>query len=96
LLPIQVQNIIFDDNKDTPRLSATIRNDSVYDIPEFDVIAILYDINKNAINISKTHIVKGLLSNKSLPVTFTWPEVLSSTPLTEDVLISINPFSVSF
>jgi hypothetical protein len=95
-LPISVKNIIFDDNMDTPRLSATVVNDSIYNIPEFDVIAILYDINKNAINASKTHKAGGLLSNKSLPITFTWPEVLSAFPVTEDVIVSINPFSVSF
>ena len=94
-LPIRVSNIIFDNNKDTPNLSATINNDSIYDIPGFDVIAILYDADNNAINASKTH-KDQLLNNKSLPVIFTWPEVLSAVPLTQDVLISINPFSVSF
>jgi len=94
-LPISVNNIILDNNKDTPNLSATINNDSIYDLPEFDVIAILYDADHNAINASKTH--KGqLLNNNSLPVVFTWPEALSALPLTQDILISINPFSVSF
>lgn len=94
-LPIKVKNIIFNNDKDTPSLSATIYNDSVYDIPEFDVISILYDAEKNAINVSKTH--KGkLLSNNNLPVIFTWPEAFSDVPVTNDVLIQINPFSVSF
>jgi len=94
-LPIRVKNIIFNDDKNTPNLSATISNESVYDIPEFDVIAILYDIDKNAINASKTHKYK-LLSNDNIPVTFTWPEALSAVPVTKDVMVSINPFSVSF
>jgi len=94
-LPIRVNNIILDNNKDTPRLSATISNESVYDIPEFDVITILYDGDKNAINVSKTHKDK-LLSNNSIPVVFTWPEPLSSVPLTKDIMVLINPFSVSF
>jgi hypothetical protein len=95
LLPIGVKNIIFDNNKDTPSLSAIIYNESIYDIPEFDVISILYDLDKNAINASKTHKSK-LNSNSKMQVVFTWPEVLSSIPVTQDVLISINPFSVSF
>jgi hypothetical protein len=94
-LPIRVSSIIFDDNKDTPSLSAIINNDSIYDLPEFDVIAILYDIEHNAINASKTHKDK-LLNNNSLPVVFTWPEILSTNPITKDILIQINPFSVSF
>jgi len=94
-LPIKVDKIVFDDNKDNPILSAIINNDSIYDLPEFDVIAILYDIDNNAINASKTHKDK-LLSNSSLPIFFTWPEVLSAFPATKDILIMINPFSVSF
>jgi len=94
-LPIHVKNIIFDNNKNTPNLSATISNDSIYNLPEFDVIAILYDTNHNAINASKTHKDK-LSSNNSLPVIFTWPETLSSIPATNDVMVLINPFSVSF
>lgn len=94
-LPIRVSDIIFDDNKDTPNLSAVIRNESIYDLPEFDVIAILYDTEHNAINSSKTHKDK-LLSGNNLPVVFTWPEILSSFPATKDVLVQINPFSVPF
>jgi hypothetical protein len=94
-LPIYVNNIIFDNNKDTPSLSAIIKNDSIYDLPSFDIIAILYDANHNAINASKTH-KDELLSNNSIPVTFTWPEVLSAFPVTKDILISIDPFSLSF
>jgi hypothetical protein len=95
MLPIYVRNITLDNNQETPSLSATVSNESVYDIPEFDAISILYDINKNAINASKTH--KGKLpSNKNTSVIFTWPEALSALPVTEDVLVSINPFAVSF
>lgn len=94
-LPIYVKNIVFDNNKDTPNLSATISNDSVYDLPGFDVIAILYDSNQNAINVSKTH-KDNLPSNNSLPVIFTWPEAFSTIPVTKDVMVLINPFSVSF
>jgi hypothetical protein len=93
--PIFVKDIFFDDDKDTPRLSATVINNSIYDLPEFDIIAILYDLDNNAINASASHKEK-LLNNSSTPVTFTWPEVLSAHPITKDVLISINPFTISF
>ena len=95
LLKISINNIMLDNNKDTPTLSAIINNNSIYDIPEFDVIAILYDAEHNAINASKTH--KGtLINNGSIPVVFTWPEALTSEPVTKDVMVLINPFSVSF
>jgi hypothetical protein len=94
-LPIRVNNIVFNNNKDTPNLSALISNDSIYDLPEFDVIAILYDAEHNAINASKTHKDK-LLSGNNLPVVFTWPEPLSAIPTTKDIMVLINPFSVPF
>lgn len=94
-LPVKVNKIVFDNNKDTPNLSAIINNDSVYDLPEFDVIAILYDADHNAINASKTHKPR-LLNNESLPVVFTWPETLSVLSITQDIIVLINPFSVSF
>jgi hypothetical protein len=94
-LPINVSDIVFDDNIETPRLSANINNNSIYDLPGFDVISILYDKEKNAINASKTYKDK-LLGGESLSVVFTWPEILSATPVIKDVLIQINPFSISF
>ena len=95
VLPITASKIIFDNDKDTPTLSASIDNNSIYDIPEFDVVTILYDTDHNAINASKTHKTK-LMNNSSLPVFFTWLETFDVSPVTKDVLIQINPFSVSF
>jgi len=94
-LPISIKNISMDNNENTPTLSATINNNSIYDLPEFDVIAILYDAEGNAINASKTHKPK-LLSDNSLPVVFTWPEALSAVPVMQDIMVLINPFSISF
>lgn len=94
-LQIKVSNIVFDNNKDTPTLSAIVNNDSIYDIPEFDVVTILYDQDRNAINASKSH-KEGLVNNKNLRVFFTWPEELTSIPVTKDVLVQINPFLVNF
>lgn len=92
---INVSNIVFDNNKDTPNLTALVNNNSVRDIPEFDAIAILYDANHNAINASKTHKDK-LLNSTSVPIVFTWPELLPSEPVTKDIMVLINPFLVSF
>lgn len=94
-LPIRVSNILLDNNKDTPTLSAVVNNDSIYNLPEFDVIAILYDENNNAINASKTY-KPQISSGSNMPVVFTWPEALSSNPVIKEVIVQINPFSVSF
>lgn len=94
-LPIKVDNIVLDNNFNLPRLTAVIKNESIHDLPSFDVVGILYDIDHNVINLSKSE-KDGLLSNANLPVSFTWPEALSSNPVKNDVLIQVNPFKISF
>ncbi len=94
-LPIRVDNIVYGTDKTAPSLTARINNDSVYDLPSFDVITILYDISHNAINASKTH-KDGLDSNKNSLLLFTWPQPFDQEPVTQDILPQINPFSTSF
>lgn len=95
LLPLRVSNINFSIENDIPTLTAKIRNDSVYDIPEFDIVAILYDVNHNAINVSKTH-KDELKSNTDSLLLFTWPENLAANPTTQEIFVQINPFSLTF
>ena len=94
-LPIYVDNITMGSDEKSPSLTARVKNESVNDLPTFDVITILYDKDNNAINASKTF-RDGLASGDSLSVYFTWPLPFSSQPVKKDVLISINPFSVPF
>jgi len=94
-LPIKVNQINLDESSNYPVLTAKINNDSIYDLPDFDVIAILYDANRNAISVAKTH-KSGLASGASLPVSFTWPATFTEVPAVKDILIQINPFAVSF
>lgn len=94
-LPIKADNIIFENDFNLPNLKARIKNESIYDISNFDVVAVLYDIDNNAINVSKTH-KDQLNSNNSIPVFFTWPEAMVDTPVKYDVLVQVNPFTFSF
>ncbi len=94
-LPIKATNIIFQQNSSPPSLNAQIKNDSIYDIPPFEIVAILYDIDNNAINVSKTE-KAGLYSNSRTLVTFTWPEALRGVVVKQDILVQINPFKMSF
>lgn len=94
-LALFVDNIVLGSDKNKPDLSARIKNESIYEIPPFEVVAILYDENHNAINASKT-IKDGLVSNDTMPVYFTWPQMFTAEPFIKDVLIQINPFTVSF
>jgi len=94
LLPISVDNIVYGEDKTKPSMTARITNDSIYNIPAFDVITILYNTERIAINASKTR-RDGLASNTNAPLIFTWPEAFSEDPVTEDVFVGINPFTFS-
>lgn len=95
-LPLRVDRVVLGEDTQAPNLTARISNESIYDLPEFDIVAILYDSMHNAIAVSKTH-KDGLKSNTSAPLLFTWPNPFSDTPVAPlTVLPMINPFSISF
>ncbi|MFA6227280.1 MAG: hypothetical protein WC631_02300 [Candidatus Paceibacterota bacterium] len=59
-----------------PRLDSVIRNKTLRDIKDIEVIAILYDSNNNAVAFSRTKI--DLLDKESTQnIVFTWPEPFS-------------------
>lgn len=94
-LPIRVGAGLVGDDSGSPTFTTQLSNQSIYDMPAFDAVVILYDADHNAIQASKTH-KEGLVSNATTSLFFTWPEPLSSQPVTWDVFPMINPFSVSF
>lgn len=95
LLPFHVDQLILDDSSVTPTLSARLNNDSIYDMPEFDAIAILYDENHNVVNVSRTQ-KDGLSSGRNMPLYFTWPKIFDREVVSKEVLIQINPFNLNF
>ncbi len=83
------------DSESSPKLVATLRNDSLYDIPDLDVIAALYDRQGNALGVSKTFIDK-LEKNTSKDIFFTWPKPLKDTVFKIEILPRINIFDIGF
>jgi len=94
-LPISINDIVFDTDKDSSKLSAVMKNDSIYDLPSFDIIAIFYDEDGNAINASRTYKNK-LVSDSETDLIFTWPIGFTETPNSYDILPMINPFDLDF
>ncbi|MEK7585923.1 MAG: hypothetical protein AAB477_01660 [Patescibacteria group bacterium] len=94
-LPIKVEDVILSGDQSSPSIKATVSNESIYDLPEFDVVAIVYDVNHNAINASRTH-KDALLSNGKTLLLFTWPNPFTDISASKDILVQINPFTVSF
>jgi hypothetical protein len=91
-LKILVSNIQLEGETTSPHLSATIKNTSLFTIPNVGVIAILYDKMGNTISASRTFLneLKPLESND---INFTWPEVFSSTVVAKEIIPMYDIFS---
>lgn len=94
-MPIRIEKVSLNDDINSPVITGVVVNDSVYDLPEFDVISIVYDENQKAIAVSKTH-KDGLPSNNKTNIVFTWPEAFSAVPVVKDLILSVNPFTLPF
>jgi hypothetical protein len=84
-LKVLVSNIQLQDETTSPRLSATIRNNSLYTIPNVNVIAILYDAGGNAISTSRTYL-NQLPPLQNADINFTWPEPFSGTVVAKEII----------
>ncbi len=83
-------------NEDTsPRLSAVIKNNSLFNIPEVKVVAILYDAKGIALSASSTYI-DMLKGEESTVINFTWPEPLPGAVITKEIIPLYNISLVKF
>lgn len=76
-----------------PSLTATIKNNSKYDLFDFDVIAILYNQNNGVISASRTFI-EQLNKDSDYTAFFTWQEGFSEEPVRIEILPQVNVFGV--
>ncbi|MFA6397886.1 MAG: hypothetical protein WDK96_03550 [Candidatus Paceibacterota bacterium] len=94
-IPLFIKDKIISNADTTPKLAASISNESLQNIPELDVVAILFDSNDNAVAIGKTYI-DNLLAGSSKQLFFTWPKPFSESPVRIDIIPKINVFSADF
>lgn len=92
-LKVLVTNINLVNEDTSPVLSATIENNSFFNIGEIDVVAILYDANHNAVSASRTYLDE-LMPEEIRDINFTWPEPLPSRIITKEIIPLYNIFSV--
>ena len=90
---VSVSNINLMDEDTSPRLSATIQNNSLFTIPAVNVVAILYDALGNAISVSSTY-VDVLNGEESKNINFTWPQPFASKVVTKEIIPRYNIFGV--
>ncbi len=93
-LNILVSDIKLTDETTSPRLSATVLNDSFYKIPEVNFITILYNEAGNAIAASRTYL-DVLDGKQSSEINFTWPEAFSEKVVAKEIIPIFNIFNVS-
>jgi uncharacterized protein YcfL len=92
-LQMTISNINLINVDTSPVLSATIKNNSLFIIPEVSIVAILYDADHNAISASSTFI-NQLSGQESKDITFTWPQSLPGKVVAEEIIPMYNVFSI--
>ena len=91
---VSVNQIVLTGASTSPKLSAVVQNNSLFQIPNINLMAILYDASGNAVNVSKTF-VDTLNKSASVPITFTWPEPLAGTVVAEEIIPIYDIFSAT-
>ena len=92
-LKILVSNIQLTNETTNPRLSATIKNNSLFTIPNVNIIVILYDGGESAISTSRTYL-NQLAPLQTADINFTWPEQFSGTVVAKEIIPMYDIFSV--
>jgi len=92
-LKVLVSNLNLQNTDTSPSLSATITNTSLFQIPDVNVIALLYDASGNAVSASKTYL-DVLQGQESSTLNFTWIEPFTTKVVSEEIIPIFNIFSV--
>ena len=92
-LKISVSQIKLENQDTSPHLSAIIKNDSLFTVPEVNVIALMYDKYGNAVSASRTYL-DVLKKEESQVVDFTWPEPIKTEIVAKEVIPIYNIFGV--
>ena len=90
-LKILVSSIVLEGEETSPRLSATVKNNSLFTIPRVNVVAILYNEFGNAISVSQTY-VENFAGEEVRNLTFTWPEPMGEAVFSKEIIPMFNVF----
>lgn len=90
-LKVFTSDIVLEGESTSPKLSAVVENNSLFTIPDINVVVILYDALGNAISTSRTYI-DVLRGEESKTVNFTWPEPFSKEVISKEIIPIFNIF----
>lgn len=91
-LKILVSNAELSGETTNPRLSATVKNNSLFTIPNVGVVAILYEAGGNAVAVSRTYLPE-LRELETRNIYFTWPEPIIGEVVAKEVIPIFDIFS---
>jgi hypothetical protein len=92
---ILVRGEKFSSTNTSSRVDATLQNGTIIDIPDINVVAIVYDKNDNAMAVSGS-VVDKLKADSSYNITFTWDTPFPSTPARVEVIPRIDLFDFTY
>lgn len=92
-LKVLTSNIQLSGETKSPKLSATVKNNSLFSIPNVNIVAILYDKSGNAISASNTYLDQ-ISPLSTADINFTWPEPLPGTVVKKELIPMYDIFSV--
>ena len=87
---LQIENSILSNTGVSPRLEASIKNNSLQRIINIEAVALVMDANSNIIGASKTFI-ESLEATKDEPLVFTWPAPFMGTSTSVEIIPRILP-----
>lgn len=91
-LRVSVSDIKLQGEALEPRLSAKVRNSSLFNISDIGVVAILYDQLGNATTVSRTYLDE-LPPETTKEINFTWPQPFSDTVVAKEIIPIYNIFA---
>jgi hypothetical protein len=92
-LKILTSNIELLNEGTTPQLSATVKNNSLFTIPDLNIVAILYDKSGNAVSASNTYLDQ-LSPLSAANINFNWPEPFKNAVVAKELIPMYDIFSV--
>ncbi|MEI6280921.1 MAG: hypothetical protein WCP17_02895 [bacterium] len=92
-LKVSISDIQLSDENTSPRLTASVKNNSLFTIPNIGFVVILYDALGNAVSTSRTYL-EQLGSLQSTDINFTWPMPFVGTVVTKEIIPMYDIFSV--
>lgn len=84
-LQVFVSNIDLENETTSPKLSATVKNNSLFRIPDVSFVVILYDALGNAVSASHTYL-PVLQGQETANINFTWREPFTKPVVVKEII----------